>query len=194
MLNTEKAIDSLVEKGWYEQRNVLSVDEVKALGKLCQNRTLVKAAIGKGDSRAINEGIRSDNISWLTDNETDKPVIEYQQVLDVFRQELNQSLYLGLSELECHFAQYPQGSFYKAHKDSFKETDRRSITFITYLNPDWKEGDGGELRLYLPEGVIDVNPYGGTVICFKSSEILHEVLMSNTERLSLTGWFLKRAV
>lgn len=194
MLNTEKAIDSLVEKGWYEQRNVLSSDQVNVLAKLCQSRTLVKAAIGKGDSRAINEGIRSDNISWLTDSETDKPVIEYQESLDVFRQELNQSLYLGLSELECHFAQYPQGSFYKAHKDSFKETDRRSITFITYLNPEWKEGDGGELRLYLPEGVVDVKPYGGTVICFKSSEILHEVLMSNTERLSLTGWFLKRAM
>lgn len=122
-----------------------------------------------------------------------KNIKKYQKITNEFMKDLNQSLYLGLEEFECHFAQYPEGSFYKAHKDSFKEADRRTITLITYLNENWQEGDGGELRLYLGNEILDIKPYGGTVIGFRSSEILHEVLMSNKERLSLTGWFLKRA-
>jgi len=193
MLNINKAIDSLVENGWYHEENVFSKEIVKNLANLCKGRTLVKASIGNGDKKAINESIRSDNISWLTEEEKDPEIRHYQIFAEGLSDKLNKTLYLGLNEFECHFAQYPAGSFYKAHKDSFKDDDRRTITLITYLNENWKEGDGGELRLHLPDKVIDIKPYGGSIICFRSSEILHEVLMSNTERLSLTGWFLKRS-
>ena len=192
MLNINKAIDSLVENGWYHQENVLSREQVLKLSQLCRGRTLTKASIGNGDKKVINESIRSDNISWLTDEEKEREILGYQRFADDFPKKLNEGLYLGLSEFECHFAQYPKGSFYKAHKDSFKNDDRRTITLITYLNENWQEGDGGELRLHLKDNVVDIKPYGGSIICFRSSEILHEVLMSNTERLSLTGWFLKR--
>lgn len=193
MLNINKAIDSLMENGWYHQENVLSKEKILKLNQLCRGRTLTKASIGNGDKKAINESIRSDNISWLTYEEKKPEIIEYQRFADSFSKQLNEGLYLGLSEFECHFAQYPKGSFYKAHKDSFKSDDRRTITLITYLNESWKEGDGGELRLHLDDKVVDIKPYGGSIICFRSSEILHEVLMSNTDRLSLTGWFLKRS-
>lgn len=192
MLNINKAIDSLVENGWYHQENVLSREQVLKLSQLCRGRMLTKASIGNGDKKVINESIRSDNISWLTDEEKEKEILEYQRFADSFSKQLNKELYLGLSDFECHFAQYPKGSFYKAHKDSFKSDDRRTITLITYLNENWQEGDGGELRLHLEDTIVDIKPYGGSIICFRSSEILHEVLMSNTERLSLTGWFLKR--
>lgn len=192
MLNINKAIDSLVENGWYHQENVLSREQVLKLSQLCRGRTLTKASIGNGHKKVINESIRSDNISWLTDEEKEREILGYQRFADYFSKKLNEGLYLGLSEFECHFAQYPKGSFYKAHKDSFKNDDRRTITLITYLNENWQEGDGGELRLHLKDNVVDIKPYGGSIICFRSSEILHEVLMSNTERLSLTGWFLKR--
>lgn len=192
MLNINKAIDSLVENGWYHQENVLSREQVLKLSQLCRGRTLTKASIGNGDKKVINESIRSDNISWLTDEEKEREILGYQRFADDFSKKLNEGLYLGLSEFECHFAQYPKGSFYKAHKDSFKNDDRRTITLITYLNENWQEGDGGELRLHLKDNVVDIKPYGGSIICFRSSEILHEVLMSNTKRLSLTGWFLKR--
>lgn len=193
MLNINKAIDSLVENGWYHQENVLSKEQVLKLGELCSGRTLSKASIGNGDKKAINETIRSDNISWLTGEEREQEILDYQLLAYNLSQHLNEGLYLGLNEFECHFAQYPKGSFYKAHKDSFKSDDRRTITLITYLNKNWQEGDGGELRLHLKDEVVDIKPYGGSVICFRSSEILHEVLMSNKERLSLTGWFLKRS-
>lgn len=194
MLNINKAIDSLVENGWYHEENVFSKEIVESLANLCKGRTLVKAAIGNGDKKAINESIRSDNISWLTEEETDPEIRHYQIFAEGLSDKLNKTLYLGLNEFECHFAQYPAGSFYKAHKDSFKDDDRRTITLITYLNENWKEGDGGELRLHLPDNVVDIKPYGGSIICFRSSEILHEVLVSNKERLSLTGWFLKRSI
>lgn len=194
MLNINKAIDSLVENGWYHEENVFSKEIVESLANLCKGRTLVKAAIGNGDKKAINESIRSDNISWLTEEETDPEIKHYRIFAEGLSNKLNETLYLGLNEFECHFAQYPAGSFYKAHKDSFKDDDRRTITLITYLNENWKEGDGGELRLHLPDNVVDIKPYGGSIICFRSSEILHEVLVSNKERLSLTGWFLKRSI
>lgn len=191
MLNINNAINSLVEQGWYKQEGFISHSKVKQLADICKGRTLKKASIGNGELKTINKSIRSDNISWIEDDEKETFVLNYIDQINMFSQTLNRELYLGINGFECHFAQYLKGSFYKAHKDSFKNDDKRTITMITYLNENWKEGDGGELRLHLPTGNIDIKPYGGTFICFRSSEIVHEVLESNKERLSITGWLLK---
>ena len=51
---------------------------------------------------------------------------------------------------------------------------QRYFTCIVYLNLDWKEGDGGRLRVF-PHGVsedkdsnVDVAPLGGRMIVFSS--------------------------
>jgi hypothetical protein len=66
------------------------------------------------------------------------------------------------------------------------DDDARKLTAILYLNPDWKAGDGGELRLYLDddrdggggdgERCVDLSPAGGRLVLFWSDEIPHEVL------------------
>ncbi len=67
------------------------------------------------------------------------------------------------------------------------DDDARKLTAILYLNPDWKRGDGGELRLYLDddrdggggsdiERCVDLGPEGGRLVLFWSDEIPHEVL------------------
>ena len=40
------------------------------------------------------------------------------------------------------------GACFPMHFDSDATLDARKITALTYLNPDWAEGDGGELVLY----------------------------------------------
>jgi SM-20-related protein len=65
------------------------------------------------------------------------------------------------------------------------------ISLIIYLNKDWKNGDGGELRIY-PQGnnSSDIQPLFNRCILFRSDTLEHEVLTANKDRRSVTGWML----
>ena len=148
------------------------------------------AGIGKKENLQINHEIRSDRIYWIEDN-NELPK-EYLEHLEALRLALNQKLYLGLFDFECHFANYPQGTFYKKHLDAFKGVGLRVLSSILYLNPDWKPGDGGELILYTPKGntiLETITPTFGKQVFFLSNMFPHEVLESKKPRQSLTGWF-----
>jgi SM-20-related protein len=107
-------------------------------------------------------------------------------------------LQLGAVELELHFAVYPAGGAYAVHVDRFRDADSRVLSLVLYLNEAWNEADGGALRLYLEAGpeapFVDVVPYGGTLVVFLSDRFPHEVLPARRERLSLAGWFRRRAI
>jgi SM-20-related protein len=105
---------------------------------------------------------------------------------------------LGLFELEAHFAVYAPGAAYPTHVDRLRGDDARVLSVVLYLNADWRAADGGALRLYL-EGTgraprVDVLPCGGTLVAFLSERFAHEVLPAWRERLSLAGWFRRRAM
>lgn len=74
------------------------------------------------------------------------------------------------------------GSRYPCHIDNpvGNGMDVRKLTAILYLNPDWKDGDGGEIRLFVKDGEevkkVDLSPVGGRLLLFWSDEIPHEVL------------------
>ncbi|HYJ20383.1 MAG TPA: 2OG-Fe(II) oxygenase, partial [Burkholderiales bacterium] len=112
------------------------------------------------------------------------------------RLKLNRDLQVGLFEFECHFARYKPGAFYRKHLDQFSRDSRRRLSSILYLNQDWRDADGGELRLYLERkpvsGHVDIRPDGGTLVLFLSEKFPHEVLPAKRERHSLTGWFKAR--
>ena len=116
----------------------------------------------------------------------------YLDAMDRFRTTLNHSLFLGLDNLECHFAIYAPGAFYQAHLDRFRDNNRRTISTVLYLNPDWLPQHAGELRLHVDGQTIDIAPVANRLVCFLSADILHEVLPTTHERLSLTGWFRRR--
>ena len=59
---------------------------------------------------------------------------------------------------------------------------------IMYLNAGWKKEDGGELCIYHPDCDQHIAPENGTTVFFKSSELAHEVLVTNKPRMSITGW------
>lgn len=150
---------------------------------------LLKAAgIGRGLELQINPDIRSDRICWLDAGlQTTAP---YLAMMSDLQRMLNRHLYLGLHEYECHWAHYPEGSFYRRHVDAFAGGANRRVSTALYLNHDWCADWGGELILYDQTKEIErVLPRMGTLVVFLSDEFPHEVLPTRRSRYSLTGWF-----
>lgn len=82
-----------------------------------------------------------------------------------------------------------KGAFYRRHLDRFHKDDSRLVSFVLYLNQDWKAADGGRLRIYQEDSHTDIDPVRGTMVCFMSRESEHEVMESFASRYSFTGWF-----
>jgi len=153
-----------------------------------------KAGIGKSQGKQINESIRGDYIQWVDPTNTIPPMRLYLERLSRLTAFLNQSLFLSLKDFEVHMTIYPTGSFYKRHLDQFKKDDHRKLSVICYLNENWKEEEGGQLRVYFSADTKDFFPVAGRLVCFRSDLLEHEVLPATRERLSLTGWLLDTKV
>lgn len=197
-MNTEnlfdKIADGLAEDGYVVIDNFLTEGEVASLIALPQFseglQHFQKAGIGKKQGLQINEAIRGDFIHWVDRTSAHPSVTIYLERLQNLISYLNRTLYLSLKDYEVHMTIYPAGSFYKRHLDQFRQDDHRKLSVICYLNENWKEEHGGQLRMHLPHGALDFLPLSGRLVCFRSDQIEHEVLPSTRERLSLTGWIL----
>ena len=194
----ESIADGLAEHGYAVVDQFLTQDEVNAIlaaeSFKAENNDFRKAGIGKNEAHQINEAIRGDYIRWL-DHRTAPPAVRlYLDRLRELMLHLNRSLYLSLKDFEVHMTVYPSGSFYKRHLDQFKKEDHRRLSVICYLNADWKEQHGGQLRMHFDGDKVDILPLAGRLVCFRSEMIEHEVLPATRERLSLTGWLLDHLV
>lgn len=191
-------VDGLADQGYAVVDNFLSEQEVNSILKLDDFKDALlqfnKAGIGKHQDKQINESIRGDYIQWIDKQKSEEPLALYLKRLEELIQYINQTLFLSLKDYEVHMTVYPVGSFYKRHLDQFKKDDHRKLSIICYLNPDWKEAEGGQLRMHLSEETKDVFPIAGRLVCFRSDQIEHEVLPATRERLSLTGWMLDQLV
>ena len=85
---------------------------------------------------------------------------------------------------------YPgHGARFANHIDN-TTGDGRILTCVIYLNPVWKEEQGGALRVTDRLGITtDVYPVAGRAILFYSSEIPHEVLPTYGDRHAFTFWY-----
>ncbi|WP_339902915.1 2OG-Fe(II) oxygenase [uncultured Cyclobacterium sp.] len=194
-------VEDLYDKGWCVLDNYIPEEFRKELLKeqreLLMHGQFRLAGIGKGESFAIKPEIRSDKVLWM-DESLLTPLQEvYWNKMEKLRTAINQRCYLGLKSFEAHFAMYPQGSFYLRHLDQFQSVSYRIVSVVLYLNETWDESDGGELRMYYtrPDGIEDFQdflPLGGRVVVFLSGEVPHEVLPTNKERISITGWMKDR--
>lgn len=169
---------------------------VDALARDCRDRDaareLAPAATGRGTGRT-HSALRGDRTLWFDAAQLGAAQTAFWERMDALRVAFNRRLLLGLDELEAHYALYPPGAGYARHRDRFRDDDARVVSAVAYLNTDWHDADGGALRLHLPDGVHDVAPHGGTLALFLSAEIEHEVLPATRERLSIAGWFRRRA-
>ncbi len=148
-----------------------------------------KAGIGKQDNFQIDNSERGDFISWIDKRDTQPATHHFLEQLDEVISQLNRNFYLGIRDYECHYTQYPVGTFYKKHVDKHKAGSARIVSFVFYLNEDWQETDGGQLRIFDRESYADVLPSAGRLAIFLS-EKEHEVLPTNRVRNSITGWML----
>lgn len=190
--------DNLSEKGYGLIPNFLQPREYRALRSLIENKKeqgeLKRAGIGSGQDYQLDRSVRGDLIYWISPEEAAAATQVYLDKLQELMRYINRSLFLSLKDAEIHHTVYPPGTFYQRHLDQFRHDDHRKLSIICYLNDDWQETDGGQLRLYLPEDgqekIIDVLPEGGLLACFRSDLIEHEVLPATRHRYSVTGWLL----
>lgn len=156
--------------------------------KLREKSMLTAAGVGNADLISYDSEIRSDSIYWLDKKHNDPFENEFFKQIEAFILYLNESCYAGITDYEFHYALYEKGDFYLQHLDQFKTNPSRKYSIITYLNPDWQESDGGELLIHQEGKNQKISPTAGKTIFFKSDELLHEVLLTNTTRMSITGW------
>ena len=187
----EKLIQGLLDKGFGSVDNWFSIEQItclrKSLLKRYENDSFHDAGIGNKEQLQTVTTIRSDQIYWFEKahlNECEQP---FFAAIDGFIDYLNRTCFAGIRSYEFHYAVYEKGTFYKKHIDQFKNDDRRQFSVVLYLPESWKKGDGGELILYVKDEKIIIEPLPGRILFF-SSDIPHEVTISNIQRLSITGW------
>ncbi len=194
----DRIADGLADHGYAVVDQFLSQTEVNAILQTeefqPEGTFFKKAGIGNAVSLQIQEAVRGDYIHWVDKKNSSNPVQVYLNRLEELIQFLNRSLFLSLKDIEVHMTIYPTGSFYKRHLDQFKQDDHRKLSVIFYLNIDWKEEHGGQLRMYLPDQSLDVLPFAGRLVIFRSDQIEHEVLPATRPRLSITGWMLDQLI
>lgn len=191
------SFDDLHRHGWSQHDAFLSPELARQLAAQCVQARgdgrMKAAGTGSGRTPGLDSSVRGDSIAWLEAGQSDA-CDQYLALMEALRQQLNRELFLGLDEYESHFALYAPGAFYRAHLDRFRDDDQRTVSVVIYLNEDWLPGQGGALRLH-PEGEAsrDILPEAGRMVMFLSAEMLHEVLPTARERLSLAGWLRRRA-
>ena len=151
-----------------------------------------------GISKLENSTLRGDFIHWIEASDASEAEMVYLNAMTELQHAINQAFFLGLFELESHFAIYPPGAGYQKHLDQFIGKEERKVSCILYLNENWHSEDGGQLRMYLDKKderrFVDITPQAGTLVVFLSSDFLHEVLPAKRERISVTGWFRTRSL
>ncbi len=196
-IRLEILVQDILLQGYAIMDNFLSAQEVKDLSttllEYYEKGQFKKAGIGNQTQLQIISEIRGDYICWLEKSTLKICNDLYFKKIENIISYLNSTCYLGITDVEAHFAVFPQGTHYKKHLDRFKNKDTRKLSIICYLNPIWEESNGGELAIYLPdengkEQIIKILPNGGRLVCFESHKIPHEVLAANKDRYSLTGW------
>ena len=130
--NVDQIIDDLDQQGFSIIDDIYTQDYVNALVKECSAHlnSFREAAIQNG----VIQTIRNDQILWIDP----KLPIAQQHIATLKRisERLNQYFYLGLKEVEAHFACYNSGNFYALHRDNPQqkkmiESSRRSIIYMS---------------------------------------------------------------
>ncbi|MBC7428240.1 MAG: 2OG-Fe(II) oxygenase [Bacteriovorax sp.] len=189
-MKKEMLISGLIEKGWFHQEHFMDQSFCLELLNEAKELQWKKAKIGTGAKRLEDSEIRNDSIYWLDESNDTLLQRKYLEQMKELMELINQELYLGLKAFECHFAHYSTAGFYKKHLDQHQGSNKRAVSTIFYLNEPY---DGGELVIYKKENPdqedFKIKPHAGSFVCFLSNQIYHEVLPTNGERYSLTGWF-----
>jgi Rps23 Pro-64 3,4-dihydroxylase Tpa1-like proline 4-hydroxylase len=185
-------IDSYVENNIGIDENFLSENLCKGLYQniieLQADNLMVAAGIGNQRVKDNDQKMRGDKIYWMDKSHDNIFEQEFLFTIENFIGRLNSTCYSGINDYEFHYAVYEEGSFYKRHKDQFKNNNNRKFSMINYLNKNWIDEDGGQLLIYTNDSNQTIKPIAQTAVLFKSNEMEHEVATANKTRMSITGW------
>ena len=182
--NLEQILDDLNEFGFALIDDVYSHEYVHSLVHECTSHLAEFRAAGV--QNGVVSHIRSDHILWI---DGQLPIAQqHLKALEEFSQTLNQAFYLGIKEVEAHFACYNAGEFYALHRDNPQQKNDRMISTVFYVHESWQEDWGGQLRLQDKNGQWHIIQPSPNRLAIFQSDLLHEVLRSKQQRLSITAW------
>ena len=154
MSQFESIIDGILTDGYGVADDFLTPDETANLANRLHERWEAGKfrAAGTGNQQmTVGKATRGDEILWIDEAAATPEEAVFLQRIGAFVEYINQTCYLGLRDYEFHYALYAPGTFYKRHLDRFQNDSRRKLSIIVYLNTDWRETDGGQLVLFVPE-------------------------------------------
>ena len=182
--NIDKILDDFEQQGFSIIDHAYPADYINALVEECTSNLdhFREAGIQNG----VVSNIRSDHILWIDEKleEAQRHINTLHALIDQF----NRAFYLGIKEVEAHFACYNAGEFYALHRDNPQGKNGRIISSVFYLHDQWQDEWGGELRLQDKNDQWHViQPQPNRIALFQS-DLLHEVMLSKQQRLSITAW------
>lgn len=182
--NIDHILDDLDEFGFALVDELYCTEYVHALIQECSVHLAEFRAAGI--QNGVISHIRSDHILWINGQ---LPIAQQHiDTLETLAQVFNQSFYLGIQEVEAHFACYNAGEFYALHRDNPQQKNDRMISTVFYLHEHWQEDWGGQLHLQDKQQQWHIiQPLPNRLVIFQS-DLLHEVLLSKQQRLSITAW------
>lgn len=188
-------VDAIVDRGyacadeWMLPSEALTIRS--HLLDTYRTKVFKPAGVGKSHDHQVDSRVRGDHIHWIDESKTLPEVGAFFTKMRQLSEYLNRTCYLGIKDIEAHLTVYPPGTYYERHLDQFQYDDHRKLTFIYYLNPIWQPSDGGQLVIYQSDGTSkQFMPLLNRLVIFRSELLEHEVLPTQRERCSLTGWLL----
>lgn len=182
--NLDQVLDDLNEYGFAIINDAYSIEYTQSLVQECSTHLAEFRAAGV--KSGVISHIRSDHILWIDDQ---LPIAQHHlHALQQLSENLNQAFYLGIKEVEAHFACYNAGEFYALHRDNPQQKNDRVISTVFYLHEHWQADWGGQLHLQDKQNDWHIiEPQPNRLVIFQS-DLLHEVLLSKQQRLSITAW------
>lgn len=182
--NTDLVLNQLDELGFSIIDQCYECEYFSALNQEClQHLDAFRAA---GIQNGIVSQIRSDHILWLSDAQP----LAQQHISNLLAlgQVFNRAFFMGINIVEGHFARYACGEAYALHRDNPQQKNHRVVSTVFYMHEAWQKDWGGELRLQDKHGIWHIIvPEPNKMVVF-DSDLLHEVLTSKQQRLSITAW------
>ncbi|MFC2997129.1 2OG-Fe(II) oxygenase [Acinetobacter sichuanensis] len=182
--NVDQILDDLDQHGFAIIDDVYPPEYIHALTEECTSHLTQfrQAAIQNG----VMNQIRSDHILWI--NEDLNIAQHHIESLKQLSQNLNRAFYLGINDIEAHFACYNAGEFYALHRDNPQGKNGRMISTVYYLHAEWQDDWGGQLHLQDKNNHWHIiQPQPNRIAMFQS-DLLHEVIKAKHQRLSITAW------
>lgn len=157
--------------------------------------------------------VRGDHVGWFDGEEGEgtwpgKSLSAYLQKVDTLVAQLGERSPSHLGSIahrsKAMVACYPGGGArYVRHCDNSCDSGEgercngRRLTAILYLNENWTQLHGGELRLFPPfakgSALCDVAPLADRLILFYADyRVPHEVLPAHVPRLAVTLWYFDK--